>query len=105
MSEKVIQQAIIKAISKHPLVAWCYITTVGTVKGVGGGKMFKVGFPGQSDIMGQLRDGRLLAIEVKQPGKVPTDIQNDFIALVNENDGVAGWADSVDMALEILEKA
>ena len=105
MKEKEIQQAIIKALSKHPMVVWCYVTTVGTVKGAHGGRMFKVGFSGQSDIMGQLTDGRILAVEVKQPGKEPTEVQADFIALVNKYGGVAGWADSVEVALEILEKA
>jgi len=63
----------------HPKVAWAYVTSAGTVKGMGGGRPFRIGFPGLSDIIGQMCDGRLLAIEVKVPGKKPTVDQIVFI--------------------------
>lgn len=102
MREKDIQAAALKGLINSPLVAWAYITTVGTVKGVHGGRPFRVGFNGQSDIMGQMSDGRLLAIEVKVPGKAPTDDQLKFISTVIESNGVAGWCDSANGALEII---
>ena len=105
MKEKDIQKEIMNMLLIHPAVAWGYITTVGTVKGVHGGRPFSVGFPGQSDIMGQLKDGRLFAIEVKVPGKTPTDEQNDFITTVNNSHGVAGWADNVEDARRIIDEA
>ena len=105
MSEKEIQKIILKAIKRHPYVAWAYTTSSGYVKGVNGGQMFRVGVPGMSDIMGQMKDGRLLAIEVKVPGKKPTELQMDFIQLVNQYYGVGGWADNIETAIKIIEEA
>lgn len=83
-------------------VAWSFVTTSGTVKGRGGGRWFKVGFPGLADIVGQLRDGRLFALEVKAPGGKASKEQQDFINLVIRNGGVAAVVESVDMAKEII---
>lgn len=105
MSEKEIQKAILKAIKAHPRTGWAYITSSGYVKGLNGGQMFRVGVPGMSDIMGQMKDGRLLAIEVKVPGKKPTELQLDFIQMVNQYDGVGGWADRTETALKIIDEA
>ena len=45
---------------------------------------------GVSDIIGQLRDGRFFAIEVKRPGEKPTPEQSEFLSLVNDAGGIAG---------------
>jgi hypothetical protein len=104
MKESDVQKAILKMLKSHPKVGWAYITSSGYVKGLGGGKMFRVGVPGMSDIMGQMKDGRLLAIEVKVPGKRPTESQMQFIADVNRFYGIAGWADSVETAMKITDE-
>lgn len=103
MKESEVQKKIMNMLTTHPKVAWAYVTSSGYVKGVNGGRMFKVGVPGMSDIMGQLKDGRLFAIEVKAPGNKPTELQQQFIADVNKYGGQAGWADSVETAINILE--
>ena len=102
MKESEIQTDIMKMLLKHPKVAWAYVTTVGMLRGRG--HYIKMGFPGLSDIIGQLNDGRLLALEIKTPGKKPTEVQAEFIDLVKRNNGLAGWCDSVDGALDILEE-
>lgn len=102
MKESDIQNEIMGVLFKHPLVAWAYVTTTGTLKGVHGGRPFQVGFNGLSDIMGQLKDGRMLAIEVKVPGKKPTEEQYDFLRTVALNNGLAFWADSADYVNKIL---
>ncbi len=48
---------------------------------------------------------RFLAIEVKQPGKKPTQAQLDFIAHVNAMGGHACWVTSVEDALAEVERA
>lgn len=101
MRESKIQSDIMCILSEHPKVAWSYTTSVGMVKR--GNSRFRVGYPGMSDIIGQLRTGQTLAIEVKVPGKKPTTLQQDFIDTVNRFGGVAGWADSIESALAILE--
>ncbi len=97
-----IQNDIMSMLSEHPKVAWSFVTTTGKIKGRGG-HWITLGYPGMADIIGQLRTGQALAIEVKAPGKKPTSLQQDFIDTVNRFDGVAGWADSVESALNILD--
>lgn len=47
---------------------------------------------GSSDLIG-IYKGRFLAIEVKRPGKTPTDAQDHFIEFVNNAGGIAFWVD------------
>ena len=101
MTESKIQTAIMNLLITHPNVAWAMVTTTGKVKLKG--YWTSLGFPGLSDIIGQLRDGRVLALEVKRPGELPTAIQLEFLALVESNGGVSGWCDSVEGVMEILE--
>ena len=103
MKESDIQSDIMLALGEHPLVAWVYVTTTGTFKGLKGGAKYKIGVPGMPDIMGQMRDGRLLGIEVKKPGDVPKPVQHEFLDMISKNNGVCGWCDSVKGALQIVE--
>jgi hypothetical protein len=59
---------------------------------------------GVSDILGVLRGGRMLAIEVKVPGKYPTPEQRAFINAVNVMGGLAFVARSLDDVISELEK-
>jgi hypothetical protein len=62
-----------------------------------GAKRFvRFAFPGCSDILGQLRTGHFLAIEVKRPSTGPTDDQAAFLAQVNAAGGLGLVARSVD---------
>lgn len=60
------------------------------------GQFVRFGFKGCSDIIGQLRDGRFLAIEVKRPGGTVTEDQVEFLAKVQRANGVAFVAHSLD---------
>lgn len=111
MTETVVQQAIIDLLMRHPRVAWAMVVTTGQFKVKGGyittghyigedGKRMV----GMSDIIGQLRDGRMFAIETKRPGETPTEEQYAFIGMVKRNNGVAGWADNVSTAKLIIEE-
>jgi hypothetical protein len=79
----------------------------------GGGRSLKGGFVwfyrlwigrreqkgrGVPDIIGQLRDGRFFALEVKRPDEKPTPEQAEFLSLVADAGGVAGvvcnWLDA-----------
>jgi len=51
---------------------------------------------GSSDIFGII-NGLLLVVEVKAPGKKPTEEQAEFIDIVNKRGGVGLWCDSVDV--------
>ena len=50
---------------------------------------------GVSDIIACIK-GRFVAIEVKRPGKKPTQLQENFIKAVNTVGGLGFWADSLD---------
>ena len=102
-TESKLQNDIMNALTDHPMVIWAYVTTSGTVRGRHGGSYFRTGFPGLPDIIGQLIDGRILGIEVKTPGKKPSEIQIEHLDLMDKYQGVAGWCDSVQGAIDIVE--
>jgi hypothetical protein len=54
---------VIKALGAHPAVAWCERMNSGAFKV--GQRFVRFGRPGCSDILGQMRDDRLLAVECK----------------------------------------
>jgi hypothetical protein len=102
-AESKIQKSICDLLLFHPNVVWAYVTSTGTFRGIKGGRPIKIGYPGMADIIGQLTDGRMLAIEVKQPGKTPTQQQMEFLDLVRHHNGVSGWCDSIEGAKAIID--
>lgn len=112
MRESPIQQDIVSMLSLHHRVAWCMVITTGKFK-VKGGYIVTGHYidedqkrrTGMSDIIGQLRDGRIFVIETKRPGNTPEDHQAEFIEMVKQNRGVAGWADNVETAKWIIDNA
>jgi len=82
-----IQKDVLKMLNNHPEVAWA------------------IDFRSElSSIIGQMIDGRLLAIEVKQPGKEPTSEQYEFLAKVNANRGIGFWVYSPVQVDQIMSK-
>jgi len=56
------------------------------------------------DLAGILSDGRFFVIEVKRPGETPTKAQLNTIELINMKDGIAFWANSLEMMIEKFKK-
>ena len=56
---------VMKALKAHPAVSWCERMNSGAARV--GGRFIRFGFTGCPDVLGQLRDGRLLGVEVKAP--------------------------------------
>ena len=54
---------VLKALRAHPAVSWCERMNSGAAKV--GNRFIRFGFTGCPDVLGQLRDGRLLGVEVK----------------------------------------
>ncbi len=79
---------VMMALKTHQLVAWCERQNTGAAKV--GGRFIKFGWKGCSDILGQLKDGRLLAVECKRlkGGKLSSD-QLHFLEMVRNHGGVA----------------
>ena len=98
-------KAVLTALSMHPRVAWAQRMNsgAGKVQRAGGVSQFmRWGFVGCPDVLGQLRDGRTLAVECKRPSGKPTPEQIAFLRCVRANGGVALVARSVDDLLEAL---
>ena len=95
MKESEIQRQCLEYLLLHPAVAWAKVNTTGVFKGRGGSRI-RIGIPGESDIIGQLKDGRVIAIEVKQPGEKPSQAQEDFLKMVYLNNGVSNWVTTLE---------
>ena len=109
MKESEIQRDITKALIKMPDIAFYTTNTTGKVLyrkvWITVGKWFngsKDSNDGLSDITGMTIEGIYFAIEVKQPGKEPTEEQWRFINYVIDNGGLAGYATSILEAEQII---
>jgi hypothetical protein len=100
--EAAVQKAVLEYLNLHPRVAWAVRMNTGAMQI--DGRFVKFGFTGCSDVLGQMTDGRFLAVEVKRPGNKPTDEQKGFLLNVLHFGGVAFWCDSVKMCEEKLHE-
>lgn len=95
--------AVLMLCRYHPKVAWVARMNVGAFKFED--RFIRFGAKGWSDIVGQLKDGRFLALETKAPKGQLTIHQEAFLARVREAKGVSGMVRSADEARAILEAA
>lgn len=78
---------VMKALKTHPAVSWCERMNSGAARI--GARFVRFGFVGCPDVLGQLRDGRLLGVEVKAPkGKLRPE-QSIFLDRIRGAGGVA----------------
>ena len=79
---------VLQALRTHHTVAWVRRQNTGAAKV--GGRFIKFGWAGCTDLLGMLKDGRLLAVECKRlkGGKLSTE-QAHFISMVNQFGGCA----------------
>ena len=68
------------------------------------GNRVTIGFPGLSDLIGCTADGRFFALEVKVPGQKPRKNQLDFLQAMRGKGALAGWCDSTESALKIINQ-
>ena len=92
--ESAVQRAVLTSLKLNPRVAWCERMNTGAL--TVGDRFVKFGFVGCSDIIGQMTDGRFLAVECKRAGGRLTDHQRAFLTRVAQAGGVAVVARSVD---------
>ena len=90
---------ILQALRTHNTVAWVRRQNTGAAKV--GGRFIKFGWTGCTDLLGMMKDGKLLAVECKRlkGGRITTE-QAHFIAMVNQFGGVAFVATS---ALDVFK--
>lgn len=63
----------------------------------------RIGIPGMSDLHGHRPDGKAWYLEIKRPGQKPRENQLRFLAAMRQSGAIAGWADSVERAIEVVE--
>lgn len=102
--EQGVLNAVLKVLRLHPRVAWICRMNSGAYR-TEDGRFVRFGFPGCPDLLGQMRDGRLLALEIKAEKGRLTDEQAAVLETVRANHGVAGVARTVEEALAIVAGA
>lgn len=78
---------VLKALNTHTAVAWCERMNSGAARI--GGRFVRFGFKGCPDVLGQLRDGRLLGVEVKAKAGRLRPEQAVFLERIRCSGGVA----------------
>jgi hypothetical protein len=105
-SEAEILRAIIQLLHRHPRVAQCWRQNSGTFaerNRDGSTRYIRANTQkGMSDIMGILKDGRTLAIEVKSRTGRMRPGQEEFLQTIRQAGGVAGVCRSVEDAQRLL---
>jgi hypothetical protein len=105
--ERDVQGAILGLLQAHHKVAcaWRQNTGGAWLGPVGAERYVRFAFKGCSDILGMLKGGRFLAIEVKRPGVDPTGDQLEFLGRVHRGGGLAFVARDVDDVVAKLAAA
>lgn len=93
-NEASLQRAVLAFLRRHPDVAW--IERFNSGSHAQGGRWISYGFPGCADLLGQMSDGRLLAVEVKDPRGRLSREQQVFLERVARYGGTALVAHSVE---------
>jgi hypothetical protein len=108
-SEAEILRAIVQLLKRHPRVAMSWRQNSGTFQERnrdGSVRYIRANTArGMSDIMGALKDGRTLAIEVKSRTGRMRPGQEEFLASIRAAGGVAGVCRSVEDAQKLLGDA
>jgi len=74
------------ALAAHPAVAWAERQNSGAAKV--GNRFIRFGWPGCADVIGQMCDGRFLAVEVKAAKGRASAVQVAFLERINGAGGV-----------------
>lgn len=91
---------VLMALRAHPSVAWVERLNSGAARM--GARFVRFGWPGCPDVLGQLRDGRLLAVEVKGPRGRLRPAQKVVLKRIHDAGGVAFVARSLRCVVAAL---
>jgi hypothetical protein len=107
-TEAQVLKDVMALLKRHPKVAQCWRQNSGTFQERnrdGSVRYIRANTAkGMSDIMGVLKDGRTLAIEVKSATGRMRPGQEEFLATIRQAGGVAGVCRSVEDAQALLEE-
>jgi hypothetical protein len=106
--ERDVLKAVWKYLNHHPKVAWVTrIQSGAAMMDFGADGVHPMHFNrkrGMSDLLGQLRDGRILCCECKREGAALMDHQREFLNEVLRNGGVAFVARCIEDAEKALRE-
>lgn len=94
---------VLMALRSHATVAWCERMNSGAARM--GARFVRFGWPGCPDVLGQLKDGRLLGVEVKAPAGKLRPEQAIFLERINAAGGVAFAARDCRDVFQALSRA
>lgn len=104
--ERDVLKAVWKYLAHHNKVAWITRMNSGTAMAdFGTAGMVPLRFQykrGMSDLLGQMKDGRIICVEVKREGMPLQDHQRAFLNEVRAANGVAFVARSIDDCIKEL---
>lgn len=103
--EALVLNAVLRYLKLERRVAWAARMNSGAAKvpAAGGKERFlRFGFKGCPDVLGQLTDGRFLAIECKRPGGRRRPEQVAFVDLARAHGAVALFAESVEDVINAI---
>lgn len=95
--------AIIVRLKYDGRVGWLVRQNTGTFLSLDGKRRVRCGWKGQLDILGQLANGRMLAIDAKTGDSRPTKDQRATIDTINKHGGLAFCARSVQQAVNEID--
>lgn len=97
LTEKQIQNMIIEYLNLSGHYVWRNNSGMVKMQNKDGStRMWKAGVKGSSDIIGIAKNGRMIAIECKRPGKKMTQEQQWFLVEIKNRNGYAFVADSLE---------
>jgi len=104
--ERDIQKACLQLLRVHPKVAYCWRANSGTFteQNADGSQRYisANSAPGCPDILGYLKGGRFLAIEVKRPGGKPSRLQEQFLDRARAAGALAAVVDDPQQLVDLL---
>ena len=96
---------VLEALAQDSRVVWCHRLNSGLLPAASGRRV-RAGWLGAPDIIGMLQGGRLLALEIKRPGRRATQAQAAFLRCVRQGGGVGEVLHSAaELPLLIAEAA
>ena len=99
--ESIALAAVLEALRLERRVAWFARMNTGAIRA--DDRFIRFGTPGLADVIGFLKDGRFLAIEVKAPTGKLTALQREFLLRAAQAGAVAGVARNAHDVQEIMD--
>jgi hypothetical protein len=103
--ERDVLRVVLLALRLHLKVSFVWRANTAAMPTADGKRFIRSGFPGCSDILGMLKSGRFLAVEVKRPGGGLSQEQHAFLAKVQRGGGCGFMATGVDDVMRELGAA